>query len=145
MAAPEKLLHLTLYSVHSQYGGWAMRLDRAGRVRCWKVDRGSKSARRHETTATAEEIARLEGVLAKVGFWDLPPPTLQNPPMPDETWVEIAARSEGGARASVGKFSRSPSPLFDAIQSELAALANRAWVAAGAAAGPFDPRDVVAE
>src|SRR4029077_12835080 len=108
----DRIARVTVVAVHPQYGGWTLWLKADGAAAAFRVARGGKTAARHETTLPEPDMRRLEAMLDETKFWDLPPPSLQASPMPDETWVEIGAKAQSGIQASVGKFARQKNAKF---------------------------------
>jgi hypothetical protein len=138
----DPLARVVLKSVHPLYGGWSVWLRGDGKLLAIKVARGGFMAKRFEALATPEEMAGLEGMLESSKFWDLPPPTLKQPPMPDETWVEMYAELKSGIKASVGKFARQKSRRFDPIQQAVMTLVARAEEAGTVSEGRYDPYEM---
>ncbi|MCE9580972.1 MAG: hypothetical protein K8T20_00495 [Planctomycetes bacterium] len=142
MATPDRLARIVVFAVHPQYGGWTLWLKADGAAAAFKVARGGKTAARHDTTVPAADLARLDGLLAESAFWDLPPPSLQSSPMPDETWVEVSAKAQSGIQASVGKFARQSNARFDPILKSLESVAARAWKTPPVSESAYDPYQV---
>jgi hypothetical protein len=144
MTSPDRIARMTVTAVQPLFGGWSLWIRADGAAAAFRVSRGCLLSTRHDAKVGEGPLRRVEAMLAESQFWDLPPPTLKTAPLPDETWIEISAKSQSGIQASVGKFARQKSPKFDPILKELEGIAAQAWAGPKVSEGKYDPYEMPA-
>ncbi|KAF0243589.1 MAG: hypothetical protein FD180_3237 [Planctomycetota bacterium] len=139
---PDRIARITVTAVQPLFGGWSLWIRADGAAAAFRVSRGCALSTRHDAKVSEPVLRRIEAMLAETKFWDLPPPTLKSAPMPDETWIEVSAKTQSGNQASVGKFARQKSERFDPILKELEGIAAQAWAGQKVSEGKYDAGEI---